>query len=118
MQGLMCNSTAICMSHELRSTVVPNNYVRLRDHGPIIPPVFLSSSSIKHQHSFQVVVMRVSIHCQGCAAKLNKHLSKMHGVTSFSIDLESKRVTVKGHVSPSGVVESISKVKKAELWPS
>lgn len=38
------------------------------------------------------------------------------GVTSFSIDLETKRVTVMGHVSPSGVLESISKVKKAELW--
>ncbi|KAG6468841.1 hypothetical protein ZIOFF_073534 [Zingiber officinale] len=39
------------------------------------------------------------------------------GVTSFSIDLESKRVTVMGHVSPVGVLESISKVKKAEFWP-
>ncbi|KAL9174594.1 hypothetical protein ABFS82_02G061600 [Erythranthe guttata] len=65
---------------------------------------------------FQVVVMRVSIHCQGCAGKVKKHLSKMEGVTSFSIDLESKRVTVMGHVSPSGVLESISKVKKAEFW--
>lgn len=37
------------------------------------------------------------------------------GVTSFSIDLESKKVTVMGHVSPAGVLESISKVKKAEL---
>ena len=37
------------------------------------------------------------------------------GVTSFSIDLESKKVTVMGHVSPAGVLESVSKVKKAEL---
>ncbi|RZC87678.1 hypothetical protein C5167_028131 [Papaver somniferum] len=66
--------------------------------------------------SFQVVVMRVSIHCQGCAGKVKKHLSKMEGVTSFSIDLETKRVTVMGHVSPVGVLESISKVKKAEFW--
>ncbi|KAJ4967247.1 hypothetical protein NE237_019096 [Protea cynaroides] len=65
---------------------------------------------------FQVVVMRVSLHCQGCAGKVKKHLSKMEGVTSFSIDLESKRVTVMGHVSPVGVLESISKVKKAEFW--
>ncbi|XP_074569336.1 uncharacterized protein LOC141825972 [Curcuma longa] len=65
----------------------------------------------------QVVVMRVSIHCQGCAGKVRKHLSKMEGVTSFSIDLESKRVTVMGHVSPVGVLESISKVKRAEFWP-
>ncbi|KAL3638104.1 hypothetical protein CASFOL_017974 [Castilleja foliolosa] len=68
-------------------------------------------------NAFQVVVMRVSIHCQGCADKVKKHLSRMEGVTSFSIDLENKRVTVKGHVSPSGVLDSISKVKKAEFWP-
>ena len=36
------------------------------------------------------------------------------GVTSFSINLESK-VTVMGHVSRAGVLESISKVKKVEL---
>ncbi|CAM0879442.1 unnamed protein product [Alopecurus aequalis] len=63
----------------------------------------------------QVVAMEVAIHCQGCAAKVRKHISKMEGVTSFSVDLESKKVTVMGHVSPAGVLESISKVKKAEL---
>ncbi|KAB2042570.1 hypothetical protein ES319_D02G224600v1 [Gossypium barbadense] len=76
-------------------------------------PVQLASS----EHVFQVVVMRVAIHCQGCAGKVKKHLSKMEGVTSFSIDIETKRVTVMGHVSPVGVLESISKVKKAEFWP-
>ncbi|WOL08678.1 hypothetical protein Cni_G17431 [Canna indica] len=76
-----------------------------------------SSLPPPRDHVFQVVVMRVSIHCQGCAGKVRKHLSKMEGVTSFSIDLESKRVTVMGHVSPVGVLESISKVKKAEFWP-
>lgn len=40
----------------------------------------------------------------------------MTGVTSFSIDVESKRVTVMGHISPVGVLESISKVKRAEFW--
>lgn len=28
----------------------------------------------------QVVVMRVAIHCQGCAVKVKKHLSKMEGI--------------------------------------
>ncbi|PKA60486.1 Heavy metal-associated isoprenylated plant protein 26 [Apostasia shenzhenica] len=76
-----------------------------------------SLSSSNGNNHFQVVVMRVSIHCQGCAGKVRKHISKMEGVTSFSIDLETKRVTVMGHVSPVGVLESISKVKKAEFWP-
>ncbi|KAK4401897.1 protein SODIUM POTASSIUM ROOT defective [Sesamum angolense] len=121
MKGLMCHShasTAVCMSQDYRSVVVPDrtlvdhvrlinttNYVRLGEQ---------RRRSIHHSSSvgtrpFPVVVMRVSIHCQGCAGKVKKHLSKMEGVTSFSIDLESKRVTVMGHVSPSGVLESISK---------
>ncbi|KAF8014029.1 hypothetical protein BT93_I1790 [Corymbia citriodora subsp. variegata] len=75
------------------------------------------SSLDSSDNVFQVVVMRVSLHCQGCAGKVKKHLSKMEGVTSFSIDLETKRVTVRGHISPVGVLESISKVKRAEFWP-
>lgn len=42
--------------------------------------------------------------------------AKYAGVTSFSIDLDSKRVTVMGHISPVEVLESISKVKRAEFW--
>nr|GMD91613.1 protein SODIUM POTASSIUM ROOT DEFECTIVE 1-like isoform X2 [Ipomoea batatas] len=76
-----------------------------------------STLSSSNTHVFQVVVMRVSLHCQGCASKVKKHLSKMEGVTSFSIDLENKKVTVMGNVSPTGVLESVSKVKRAEFWP-
>ncbi|XVF67177.1 hypothetical protein PTKIN_Ptkin10aG0099600 [Pterospermum kingtungense] len=82
-----------------------------------LKPLQTSVQPASSEHVFQVVVMRVSLHCQGCAGKVKKHLSKMEGVTSFSIDLESKRVTVMGHVSPVGVLDSISKVKKAEFWP-
>ncbi|CAJ1963519.1 unnamed protein product [Sphenostylis stenocarpa] len=67
-------------------------------------------------HVFQVVVMRVAIHCEGCAGKVKKHLSKMEGVTSFSVEVESKRVTVMGFISPVEVLQSISKVKRAEFW--
>ncbi|XP_020081916.1 heavy metal-associated isoprenylated plant protein 5-like [Ananas comosus] len=81
----------------------------------VLPPLEPVSTA---DHVFQVVVMRVAIHCQGCAGKVRKHISKMEGVTSFSIDLDTKRVTVMGHVSPMGVLESISKVKKAEFWPA
>lgn len=79
---------------------------------PDAPP---TATAAPGDQVLQVVVMKVAIHCQGCAGKVRKHISKMEGVTSFSIDLESKKVTVMGHVSPAGVLESISKVKKAEL---
>ncbi|CAI9105289.1 OLC1v1004181C1 [Oldenlandia corymbosa var. corymbosa] len=66
----------------------------------------------------QVVELRVSIHCKGCEGKIRKHISRMEGVSSFSIDLATKKVTVIGNVTPLGVLTSISKVKFAEFWPS
>ncbi|KAL6200078.1 hypothetical protein ACLB2K_029860 [Fragaria x ananassa] len=79
-------------------------------------PAPLRSSSTRSRN--QVVVLRVSVHCKGCEEKLRKHLSKMEGVTSFSIDLPTKKVTVIGDVTPLGVLASVSKVKKAQLWSS
>ncbi|XP_028756980.1 protein SODIUM POTASSIUM ROOT DEFECTIVE 3-like [Neltuma alba] len=79
-------------------------------------PALRSSSSPRSRN--QVVVLRVSLHCKGCAAKVGKHVSKMQGVTSFSIDMEAKKVTIVGNVTPLGVLASVSKVKNAQLWPS
>ncbi|KAB2606820.1 proline-rich receptor-like protein kinase PERK8 [Pyrus ussuriensis x Pyrus communis] len=76
----------------------------------------LKSSSASSGH--QVVVLRVSLHCKGCEGKVRKHLSKMEGVTSFSIDFQTKRVTVVGDVTPLGVLSSVSKVRKSQFWPS
>ncbi|KAE8672763.1 high affinity sulfate transporter 2-like [Hibiscus syriacus] len=146
-RGFMCRSTSVnaaCMAVDPRSVVMPRrrlDRLLIDDHDKrlindnarysrlVEPRRFVGADMKRPKHLqqpvqvasselvFQVVVMRVSIHCQGCAGKVKKHLSKMEGVTSFSIDVESKRVTVMGHVSPAGVLESISKVKKAEFWP-
>ncbi|XP_027069174.1 uncharacterized protein [Coffea arabica] len=64
----------------------------------------------------QTVVLKVSMHCNGCARKVKKHISKMEGVTSYEVDLESKMVVVIGDIAPFEVLESVSKVKTAELW--
>ncbi|XP_019167547.1 PREDICTED: protein SODIUM POTASSIUM ROOT DEFECTIVE 1-like [Ipomoea nil] len=77
-----------------------------------------SSSSTPTHRNHQVVELRVAIHCKGCEGKVRKHLSKMEGVSSFSIDLDSKKVTVIGNVTPLGVLANISKVKNAQFWPS
>ncbi|KAF2283392.1 hypothetical protein GH714_003839 [Hevea brasiliensis] len=82
------------------------------DHSPALK----SSSSARSRD--QVVVLWVSIHCKGCEGKVRKHISKMEGVTSFSIDLATKKVTIIGNVTPFGVLASVSKVKNAQLWPS
>ncbi|KAF5203172.1 Sodium potassium root defective [Thalictrum thalictroides] len=66
----------------------------------------------------KMVVLRVSMHCNGCAKKVQKHISKMDGVTSFKVDLENKKVVVIGDILPFEVLASVSKVKNAELWTS
>ncbi|RWW13377.1 hypothetical protein GW17_00022905 [Ensete ventricosum] len=66
----------------------------------------------------QVVVLRVSLHCKGCEGKVRRHIAKMQGVSSFSVDLATKKVTVVGDVTPLGVLNSISKVKHAQFWQS
>jgi hypothetical protein len=38
-------------------------------------------------------------------------------VTWFEVDLEKKKVVVTGDVTPLEVLQSISKVKFAQLWP-
>ncbi|KAK1699478.1 hypothetical protein QYE76_016175 [Lolium multiflorum] len=64
----------------------------------------------------KTVELRVSMHCNGCAKKVQKHISKMEGVTSFEVDLQRKKVVVTGDVTPLEVLQSVSKVKLAQLW--
>lgn len=66
--------------------------------------------------SDKVVVLKVSLHCRGCEAKVRKQLSRMQGVTSFNIDFAAKKVTVTGDITPLGILDSISKVKNAQFW--
>ncbi|KAK4254997.1 hypothetical protein QN277_008061 [Acacia crassicarpa] len=88
-------------------------------HSDQVPEISQNKDNSSSAHSKeQVVVLRVSLHCKGCEGKVRKHISKMKGVTSYSVDLETKKVTVVGDVTPLGVLASVSKVKKAQLWPS
>ncbi|VFQ98481.1 unnamed protein product [Cuscuta campestris] len=62
-----------------------------------------------------MVVLRVSMHCYGCAKKVEKHISKMEGVTSYQVNLETKTVVVIGDIIAFEILESVSKLKYAEL---
>ncbi|MED6158521.1 hypothetical protein PIB30_033450 [Stylosanthes scabra] len=101
-----------CVYSHSPSSMIPShaNYKpHQRDH-------LLKSSSVRSNN--QVVVLRVSLHCKACEGKLRKHISRMEGVKSFSIEMETKKVTIIGDVTPLGVLASVSKVKNAYLWPS
>ncbi|XP_010554914.1 PREDICTED: protein SODIUM POTASSIUM ROOT DEFECTIVE 1 [Tarenaya hassleriana] len=106
------------VSHPTKSS--PSETYREDTHGTT-PDVQIQTSppppQEKKPSSDQVVVLRVSLHCKGCAGKVRKHLSRMKGVTSFNVDFAAKKVTVTGDVTPLGVLASVSKVKSAQFWP-
>ncbi|KAG9459324.1 hypothetical protein H6P81_003832 [Aristolochia fimbriata] len=83
--------------------------VKIRD-------IIHGNQTLAFQLKPKMVVLKVSMHCNGCARKVEKHISKMDGVTSFEVDLESKKVVVVGDIAPFEVLESVSRVKFAELW--
>ncbi|MFS7957533.1 putative heavy metal-associated domain, HMA, heavy metal-associated domain superfamily [Helianthus anomalus] len=57
--------------------------------------------------------------CGGCAGAVKRVLSNMEGVETFDIDLEQKKVTVKGNIEPDAVFQTVSKTgKKTEFWPT
>ncbi|KAK4727580.1 hypothetical protein R3W88_032497 [Solanum pinnatisectum] len=83
-----------------------HNLMRLKDVINVGPP------TLAFQLKPKIVVLRVSMHCNGCARKVEKHISKMEGVDMYQVDLETKKVVVIGDIIPFQVLESVSKVVK------
>ncbi|CAI9766052.1 unnamed protein product [Fraxinus pennsylvanica] len=86
--------------------------------GPLlrVKDIIAGTPSLAFQLKPKMVVLRVSMHCNGCARKIEKHIAKMEGVSSYQVDLVTKMVVVTGDIVPFQVLESISRVKAAELW--
>ncbi|WVZ15834.1 protein SODIUM POTASSIUM ROOT DEFECTIVE 2 [Vigna radiata var. radiata] len=92
--------------------------VSATDHKLRLKDVVDGKQTLAFQLKPQIVTLRVSMHCYGCARKVEKHISKLEGVSSYKVDLETKIVVVMGDILPSEVLQSVSKVKNAELWYS
>ncbi|PKA58913.1 Heavy metal-associated isoprenylated plant protein 26 [Apostasia shenzhenica] len=78
--------------------------------------IFDANKTLAFHLEPKTVALRVSMHCNGCARKVEKHIKKIEGVTSIEVDLESKKVVVTGDITAFEVLESVSKIKFAELW--
>ncbi|XP_052198978.1 protein SODIUM POTASSIUM ROOT DEFECTIVE 2 [Diospyros lotus] len=92
-----------------RQPLVPSEVKRLKD-------ALAAPQTLAFQLKPKMVVLKVSMHCHGCARKVEKHISKMEGVSSYQVDLETKMVVVTGDIIPLEVLESVSKIKNAQLW--
>ncbi|KAJ1286971.1 hypothetical protein BS78_03G393600 [Paspalum vaginatum] len=68
----------------------------------------------------QVLVLRVSIHCEGCKKKVKKVLQNINGVYRCDIDARSNKVvvTASAKLDPYVLVAKLRKSgKQADLWP-
>ncbi|KAJ8749807.1 hypothetical protein K2173_013210 [Erythroxylum novogranatense] len=112
------SSSCFCMNYlegeneELESKSLINSN---KGQFPRLKDVVAGTQTLAFQLKPKMVVLRVSMHCNGCARKVEKHISKLEGVTSYKVDLDSKLVVVIGDIIPFEVLESVSRVKNAEL---
>ncbi|KAK6930147.1 Heavy metal-associated domain, HMA [Dillenia turbinata] len=83
-----------------------------------------ASSAVQETHptleplKYQVWVLKVSIHCEGCKRKVKKVLQGIDGVYITTIDLKQQKVTVAGNVDAETLIKKLNKAgRHAELWP-
>eukprot|EP00200_Dunaliella_tertiolecta_P001853 CAMPEP_0202349056 /NCGR_PEP_ID=MMETSP1126-20121109/6708_1 /ASSEMBLY_ACC=CAM_ASM_000457 /TAXON_ID=3047 /ORGANISM="Dunaliella tertiolecta, Strain CCMP1320" /LENGTH=67 /DNA_ID=CAMNT_0048940805 /DNA_START=34 /DNA_END=237 /DNA_ORIENTATION=+ len=63
------------------------------------------------------VTLRVDMMCEGCVGAVKRVLGKLEGVESFDVNLEEKKVVVRGSATPEAVLEKVAKTgKKTEFW--
>ncbi|XP_038710476.1 heavy metal-associated isoprenylated plant protein 7-like isoform X2 [Tripterygium wilfordii] len=61
------------------------------------------------------VVLNVRMHCEACAQALRKRIRKIKGVESVETDLANAKVTVKGIVDPTKLVDDVYKKTRKQV---
>ncbi|KAG4387166.1 hypothetical protein JHK82_031303 [Glycine max] len=71
----------------------------------------------ENEDSTITVVLKVEMHCDGCASKIIKHLRCFQGVETVKADSDAGKVTVTGKVDPTKVRDNLAEKirKKVEL---
>ncbi|KAK7332069.1 hypothetical protein VNO80_28816 [Phaseolus coccineus] len=69
------------------------------------------------QVKIKTVVLKMSMHCEGCVRDVKEKIEKIEGVDSVEVDKENSRVTVKGTMEGAKLVEAMKKKlrKHAEI---
>ncbi|WOL03313.1 hypothetical protein Cni_G12033 [Canna indica] len=67
---------------------------------------------------YQILVLKVSIHCEGCKRQVKRALQHIEGVYKISIDSQQQKVVITGSVTADVLLKKLAKAgKRAELWP-
>ncbi|KAK4265224.1 hypothetical protein QN277_026305 [Acacia crassicarpa] len=55
----------------------------------------------KGENAPTTVVLKVDLHCDGCASKIIRFINCFQGVETVKVDGDSGKVTITGNVDPS-----------------
>ncbi|PSS26981.1 Heavy metal-associated isoprenylated plant protein, partial [Actinidia chinensis var. chinensis] len=67
-----------------------------------------TQSSEATTKTYSVIVLGVSMHCEGCADTVKQHLHSFDGIQQVEIDMSNHKVTVRGKIAdPKMVVERL-----------
>nr|GMC46295.1 heavy metal-associated isoprenylated plant protein 3-like [Ipomoea batatas] len=61
------------------------------------------------------VVLKLDLHCEGCAKKVRRSIRHVEGVEEVKADWETGKVTVKGNVDPKLLLERVAKKTKKQV---
>ncbi|XP_018720269.2 heavy metal-associated isoprenylated plant protein 45 [Eucalyptus grandis] len=76
------------------------------------------SSKKKISNALSIVELLVHMDCEGCEKKVRRAVSKIDGVDSVEVDMDSQKVTVTGYVDQRKVLKVVRRTgRKAEFWP-
>ncbi|XP_078444794.1 heavy metal transport/detoxification superfamily protein [Wolffia australiana] len=72
----------------------------------------------KNRKTFQTVIVKVKMDCNGCERKVKKALSSMKGAQTVAVDTKQQRAEVTGYVDAKDVLRRLRAVdKRGEIWP-
>ncbi|KAJ7567723.1 hypothetical protein O6H91_01G003900 [Diphasiastrum complanatum] len=74
---------------------------------------FGGSSKPKVLPPYQTVMLKVRTQCDECVRKVRKAIVHMDGVESISVDMNQKRITIKGNIDPQYVLKKATKTGKS-----
>ncbi|XP_030525968.1 heavy metal-associated isoprenylated plant protein 45 [Rhodamnia argentea] len=76
------------------------------------------SSKKEISNALSIVELLVHMDCEGCEKRVRRAVSKIAGVDSVEVDMDSQKVTVTGYVDQRKVLKAVRRAgRKAEFWP-
>ncbi|KAL6983944.1 hypothetical protein U1Q18_017316 [Sarracenia purpurea var. burkii] len=94
--------------------VVNRLHKKTNKHVNLISPILKEKKEEKKQEKEEEpkvveVVLKIYMHCEGCAEDIKYCIHKMQGVYTVDTDMKNSQVTVKGVFEPKKLVEFIKR---------